>query len=259
MLTNLSSVSQPDWPQFGFRGYGLENHGIASFLLYVRVFEGVIQIFEGEGSNFYQDSNDLESFLSQKANSTMSQSTTTQMLVKRDAPAPAKTLPTTGSELPYEPDKWNKAPVIEQNNCYRYVTNMVGDSFASPGLAGGKELPSPEDPGFNCDNLVAAAESDGLVTVNCDDACPKCSYKIAVAINPKTDFHWYRQDNTGNWSHKTGATEVTNVDNSKKPIVDPRTADRGPFKTFCACFCVLPKKVKIRDVGSATDVCVGGD
>jgi hypothetical protein len=245
MLNNLNPASAPDWPQFGFRGYGLENQGIASFPPYLRVFQGVIQIFNDVGSDFYQDINGLENFLSEIANSTTSPSTANQILVKRDAPAK---LPTSGSEPPYEPGKWNKAPVIDNNNCYSYATNIIGDTFPRPGRAGGKQPPFPGEAGYNCDSFIAAAVSDGLVKVDCAKACPKGSYKVALVINPNTDYHWYRQDDNGNWSHKPGSSEATNLDNSKKPITDPQTADRGPYTTFCGCLCVPPKTVKIRDV-----------
>jgi hypothetical protein len=225
------------------------------------VFQGVIQIFNGAGSNFYQDSNGLETFLNQIANSTTPQEPENQILVKRDSPTPAPGLPTSGSEPPYEPDKWNEATVIENNNCYAYATNMIRDSFPRPGRAGGNNPPSPGRAGYNCSSFVAAAESDGLVTTDCDKACPKCSYKVALVIKPtaKQDYHWYRQDNNGNWSHKPGESKATNVDNSKKTIVDPRTADRGLYTSFCGCLCVPPSKVKIRDVASASDSCIGGD
>lgn len=36
------------------------------------------------------------------------------------------------------------------------------------------------------------------------------------------DYHWYRQNSDGSWSHKTGTGAVTNQDYSKKIIMDPR-------------------------------------
>lgn len=41
------------------------------------------------------------------------------------------------------------------------------------------------------------------------------------------DYHWYRQNPDGTWSHKPGATEVTNKDNSGKTIYNPVTANRN--------------------------------
>ena len=49
------------------------------------------------------------------------------------------------------------------------------------------------------------------------------------------DYHWYRLDNTGYWSHKPGATLVTDRDNSGNRILDPRYADRGVYNQF-VCF-----------------------
>src|SRR5437899_2386329 len=67
MLSNLPPTAQPQWPQFGFRGYGLQNFGVTSIPNSVHVFQGVIEIYNTSGSNFFTDSKGLESFLSSKA------------------------------------------------------------------------------------------------------------------------------------------------------------------------------------------------
>lgn len=59
-------------------------------------------------------------------------------------------------------------------------------------------------------------------------------YPIAGFIDPKTsspdefhDYHWFRMDNTGMWSHKDGwGRAITNCDASNKLIVDPSVANR---------------------------------
>lgn len=61
---------------------------------------------------------------------------------------------------------------------------------------------------------------------------------VALVIAPGDDFHWYRQDDDGTWSHKPGRTEATNRDNAGRVIHDPRRADRGAYTEFCGCFCV---------------------
>lgn len=276
MLANLPPAAPPAWPQFGFRGYGLENQGVASFPADVHVFQGVIEIFDDFGSTYFVDQNGLESFLAQKAGAVVAQAAIRQMLqvngiVSDPAPAPvpgqdpppapapapppapvpvAKQLPKSGSEPPYEPDKWNKAGVIDDNNCYAYATNVLGKSFPRPGRAGGKQPPLPKiplPPGYDCDGFTAAAVSDGLVVANCDNACPKGSFKVALVIDPTTpDYHWYRQDDNGNWSHKPGSGKATDKDNKGNPITDPRTADRGKYTNFCNCFCVDPTKITIK-------------
>ena len=255
MLTNLLPTSPPNWSQFGFRGYGLDGQNVL-FSPYVRVYQGVIQIFDTLYSNFYEDKLGLENFLREKAQASMGSSANYQILVKREDKMPPKQLPTSGSEPPYEPEKWNKVTVIRKNNCYAYATNIMGDSIPRPGNAGGKIPPLRGRPGYNCAAFVEAAESDGLVKVDCKNACPKDSFKVALVIKPNApqDYHWYRQDDNGNWSHKPGTTEATNLDNGRKPIIDPQTADRGAYTTFCECFCVHPKKVTIRDVSLLVDV-----
>lgn len=49
------------------------------------------------------------------------------------------------------------------------------------------------------------------------------------------DFHWYRRDNKGTciWSHKPGQTRATNLDDAKRVITDPRTADTGVYEFVC--------------------------
>jgi hypothetical protein len=68
------------------------------------------------------------------------------------------------------------------------------------------------------------------------------------------DYHWYRQDSDGLWSHKLGFTEVIDVDGVGNPIFDPRTSVRefdledeseetrsighAQYERLCGCFCV---------------------
>ena len=40
------------------------------------------------------------------------------------------------------------------------------------------------------------------------------------------DYHFYRQNSDGTWSHKPGNTDVTKYDSSGKIIMDPRKANR---------------------------------
>ena len=59
---------------------------------------------------------------------------------------------------------------------------------------------------------------------------PDGSYKIfkdGVYDHISLDYHWYRQNQDGTWSHKPGLTEVQNTDGNGMTIVDPRTAYRG--------------------------------
>lgn len=54
-------------------------------------------------------------------------------------------------------------------------------------------------------------------------------YLIALVVARGVDYHWYRQDDTGLWSHKPGHTKARNTDESGKPIVDPRECNLGIY------------------------------
>jgi hypothetical protein len=64
-------------------------------------------------------------------------------------------------------------------------------------------------------------------------------------IAPGQDFHFYRQDANGMWSHKVSSDPAQNVDASGNPISNPETADRGIYTDFCGYFCVYKGNVSI--------------
>jgi hypothetical protein len=68
---------------------------------------------------------------------------------------------------------------------------------------------------------------------------PKGYYKIALTCKyDKTDYHFYRQDDNGLWSHKNSWRKATNKDARGRLIKDPRTCDRGAFTIFCGYYIV---------------------
>ena len=76
------------------------------------------------------------------------------------------------------------------------------------------------------------------------DVCPVGTYKVALVVGMydegKYDYHWYRQDADGLWSHKPGITAARRIDNSGKLIIDPMTADRGDYTQFLGYYAVSP-------------------
>lgn len=79
------------------------------------------------------------------------------------------------------------------------------------------------------------------------EKCPEGTYKVALVcyktgrwIFTSQDYHWYRQDADGYWSHKQGTTEVKRIDNSGMLITDPETCDRGNYTNFVGYFAVTP-------------------
>ena len=142
----------------------------------------------------------------------------------------------------YKPEKWNDADGIQyKNNCYNYACNKITNTYAQPGRAAGNMYSA-----LNCTAVTKGAISDNLKTTQSDITCEHCYHKVALVIWLGWDYHWYRQDKNGKWSHKPGGTQATNLDNSGNLITDPQTADRGLYIEFCGYFCACICRIKIR-------------
>ncbi|HVM81026.1 MAG TPA: hypothetical protein VMU06_18540 [Stellaceae bacterium] len=159
------------------------------------------------------------------------------------AAAPVRCPPCQAHDAPvYTPAAWNHPPVQANNNCYNYANNQITNTFAQPGRATGHMYTS-----LTCASVRAAAQSDGLVP------CPNfiaplaagAGWYVALVIWPGQDYHWYRQDKSGCWSHKPGGTPARNTDNSGHLISNPRTCNRGPYTVFCT-FMITRRTVHIR-------------
>jgi hypothetical protein len=93
------------------------------------------------------------------------------------------------------------------------------------------------------------ARRQGATNPDAKGCCPVGSRKIAGVVQDKShpagdnDYHWYRQEPDGTWSHKRGNTAASRVDASGKPITNPETADRkypgsDDYDKFCGYLCV---------------------
>jgi hypothetical protein len=141
----------------------------------------------------------------------------------------------------YNPGAWNIPTVQPYNNCYNYANDHATNTFAQPGRATGHMYTA-----LTCASVQPAAQSDGL-TAAANFSAPLAAGKgwyVALVIWPNADYHWYRQDKVGCWSHKPGSTAVRNVDNAGQPITDPRTCNRGPYTVFCT-YMVTTRAVRI--------------
>lgn len=134
----------------------------------------------------------------------------------------------------YTPSFWNDGGTVQyHNNCYNYANNERTDTFAQPGRAAGAMYAA-----LACSDVVAAAIADGLEPLPAGGTCDGCHALVALVVAPGWDYHWYRRDANGTWTHKPGGTAATNLDNAGHPITDPEIADRGPYTQFCGYFCV---------------------
>ncbi len=164
-------------------------------------------------------------------------------------------LPTNGSELAYSPSMWSGA-IKNYCNCYAYALN----NQVFPGT---NWLWVTQQPGEYCDYRSTqsqdSAEEDICDAVAADydmynedfdkaltfrsieryEACPAGTYKVALVAS-ESDYHWYRQDADGLWSHKPGTNAVKRTDASGELIIDPYIADRGDYTQFLGYYAVTP-------------------
>ena len=165
-------------------------------------------------------------------------------------------LPTSGYEISYSPGNWTS---YVQNccNCYAYaINNQVypgtnylwfkqqmgyykGAAYMFSELEEGDifQAVSYDYDAFNEEfnsNLI-------FQRVGRYDTCPAGSYKVALVAS-ENDYHWYRQDADGLWSHKRGLNPVERTDASLTPklIIDPLIADRGEYTVFLGYYAVSP-------------------
>lgn len=172
----------------------------------------------------------------------------------------------TGKEPHFRPDKYNKTRRMrESHNCFAYAFDYVDlppldkcnenscpISFPQPGRASGYPRWS-KIKDKRCPDLLGRLFGDvpNLKMTTFEKKCPNNSSKIALVVDEDEDYHFYRQDSNGYWSHKPGATEVTHIDATGRPIYDPQLATRKydrsklNYDEFCGYLCA-PKGKKLR-------------
>jgi hypothetical protein len=153
--------------------------------------------------------------------------------------------PISGSELKYEPQKWNVPGIKDTHNCYGYALGKKIKEVKNkqqPGYASGyKHIPNSE---YECKYFLKRLKKDAPSSYveKFDNPCLPGFYKIFMALDKENDYHWYAQNDDSYWSHKPGLSEVTNLDASKKKIKNPQLANRNygylNYKTGCFFACV---------------------
>jgi hypothetical protein len=74
------------------------------------------------------------------------------------------------------------------------------------------------------------------------EQCEEGGYKVALVLS-NGDYHWYRQNPDGTWSHKPGNGQVYNSDDPENPdsiIYDPEFCNRGEYTYFAGFYEVVP-------------------
>lgn len=145
-------------------------------------------------------------------------------------------MPTGGGEYPYNPTYWNDSANVFRANCYGYILNRIANDTSDP-LAG-----YMFQPGYRTGNYYTSLTASAIITAvksdmkdlgrtirssSYSETPGSNEYKVALVIAPGTDYHWYRQDSDGGWSHKPGLTNIDYRDASGNFISDPQTCDRN--------------------------------
>jgi hypothetical protein len=116
-------------------------------------------------------------------------------------------------------DFWNTTCI--GNNCYGYACNDFGPP-TDPGTPSGNPIKQPTD--VSCKGITDRAISDGFVKP-WGKECPPNYRLVYLVVDPGRDYHWYRRDPSGFWSHKTTGCRVSEVDGCGNKIHDPSKAN----------------------------------
>lgn len=145
------------------------------------------------------------------------------------------------------------------NNCYTFAINQPLNPYTKepyssyehcqPGRLGGKRKDNIQDyTRKNFHLLIDLAIKDlrdiGYEMVKStyeeyveDEDC----WKIAFTYGD-VDYHWYRQNIDGTWSHKKGQQSICDNDKDNKIIYDPRECNRDEYDVFYGFY--LIRKIK---------------
>ena len=180
---------------------------------------------------------------------------------------------TNGFETNYCPGCYNDDPSIyKSHNCYSYAmgvidTNLVEKcrrhskkntcrkSFHQPGALNGDRYTLNAQDRRTCPVVEKLMLSDvpEITKTSFSQSCPRNTSKIALVVDPGEDYHFYKQDSDGFWSHKDGSNKVKRYDALKRPIANPQFASRNyrwqnsdlNYEDFCGFYCV-PRREEVR-------------
>jgi hypothetical protein len=159
--------------------------------------------------------------------------------------------------IQFEPERWhacNEADWLackDGVNCYSYLLNRPDYYWSVPGegfvKAQTQEYFKNFDKKFKNislndfrEHLILGAIKDGLTPI--EVAVDKDEYYLAVLFysDSEKDFHWYRKDDNGFWSHKNGREAASNVDDDGRLITNPLQCANPLYPIFGGFF-LVPK------------------
>lgn len=152
----------------------------------------------------------------------------------------------------------NNLHTRESHNCYTYFLNLKSRKAYNlckqryknericrrpqPGYA--SKMPLLKNRDYNCKTMMHRTLKDNkrIFQTSKYSKCPSDYYKGALVVAPRNDYHYYRLNDDGVWTHKPGYKPSTNVNADNIPIRDPEEANRNygklNYKDFCGYLCV---------------------
>jgi hypothetical protein len=173
--------------------------------------------------------------------------------------------PTNGYEPETDLNKWNDDKNIKHShNCYSYFLNDINKELEDLCQDGECKYINPqpghckEDIKVNFENTICEifhnrilSDNPSIYVEEFGNKCKDGFYKGALTIDPKHQYHFYRQDKDGLWSHKDGGKAATNRDANGCLIYDPKISNKcytskdkdGKIKKthysdFCNYYCI---------------------
>ncbi|MFA4845360.1 MAG: hypothetical protein WC654_02270 [Patescibacteria group bacterium] len=157
------------------------------------------------------------------------------------------------NKITFEPKKWhactqNDWQTCESGvNCYSYVLDRPDYYWSVPGEGFVKTRAEKYFVSFNAffsgfsqedfhKHMIQGAMKDSLIHV--EEPVERPGYYLSAlffAMN-EYDFHWYRKDDDGFWSHKNGWHPVKETDDAGNHISDPRTCAHSEYPIFGGYF-----------------------
>jgi hypothetical protein len=173
--------------------------------------------------------------------------------------APERAFSTPPKSNAAELARWNAGPKVGKNNCYNYATNQQNDKYAQPGWTDPLQRQAcTPDAGSTeaqyCTKITnrAIKAGEGLTIVagsaTPGDPEPADSNLVALVVSLTKggtgDYHWYRRDGNGNWSHKPGGGDARTYYGKGTEAAGPKVTDpRDPnqikpdgYQKFCGYF-----------------------
>jgi hypothetical protein len=149
--------------------------------------------------------------------------------------------PRSGTEPDWTPEKWY---INEKyNNCYSYALNDHDNKRQQ------KAIPGTSANFYTCSKLMEGLKHDypKMYVSSFEAACENGYRKIYAATsdpddNGNNDFHFWRQDADGFWSHKPGSDHPSRVDGNYEMIQNPDLSNRmfanRAYVNGCGFFCI---------------------